>query len=116
LDSEEEDDEEEEDDAAGAAGRAVDFSRGMKCNRMRVEGLMLTELECVWCNFVASKQRWEWGLTDSLMDRVQRVAKESNVIAIVIAVGCGGGGGSKKQKQHACSSQDRGSKNVLKRN
>ncbi len=57
LDSEEEDDEEEEDDAAGAAGRAVDFSRGMKCNRMRVEGLMLTELECVWCNFVASKQR-----------------------------------------------------------
>ncbi len=50
------------------------------------------------------------------MDRVQRVAKESNVIAIVIAVGCGGGGGSKKQKQHACSSQDRGSKNVLKRN
>ena len=30
LDSEEEDDEEEEEDAAGAAGRAVDFSRGMK--------------------------------------------------------------------------------------
>jgi hypothetical protein len=49
------------------------------------------------------------------MDRVQRVAKESNVIAIVIAVGGGGGGGGKSSTR-ACSSQDRGSKNVLKRN
>ena len=45
------------------------------------------------------------------MDRVQRVAKESNVIAIVIAVGGGGGGGGKSSTR-ACS----GSKNVLKRN
>ncbi len=68
LDSEEEDDEEEEEEAAGAAGRAVVFSRGMKCNRMRAEGLVMSALECVWCAFLDSKQRGERGLPDSLMD------------------------------------------------
>ncbi len=68
LDSEEEDDEEEEEEAAGAAGRAVVFSRGMKCNRVRAEGLVLSALECVWCSFMDSKQRGERGSPDSLMD------------------------------------------------
>jgi hypothetical protein len=52
------------------------------------------------------------------MDGVQRVAKESNVIAIVIDVGGGAQRRRQQQKQHARMQQreDRGSKNVLKRN